>query len=218
MRRCIAAFILAGVFAITACSTPAVPLVPSLPAGAPLVAFYGDSYTLGTGASDPSKRWSTRVSESRGWREYNPSLNGLGFVALRDYLGVDAPAQIIAADPDIVIVTLGLNDAYSFESVGTRVQDQIREDFDRLSTQLPSARIIVVEPFWYTAERPEALIAVTEWVREEAEQIDADYIPGASEWIQGRDGEMASDGLHPNDNGYDIITRHMDEALRALGL
>ena len=28
---------------------------------APLVAFYGDSYTLGTGALDPSNRWSTVI-------------------------------------------------------------------------------------------------------------------------------------------------------------
>ena len=36
-------------------TVPTTPLTP----GAPVVAFYGDSYTLGTGASDPSRRWST---------------------------------------------------------------------------------------------------------------------------------------------------------------
>src|SRR5689334_20724590 len=79
----------------------------------PLIGFYGDSYTLGTGASAPAKRWSTIVCRERGWREFNPSVNGLGFVNNRDEDGVDLPAEIIARKPDVVMVTMGLNDNFS---------------------------------------------------------------------------------------------------------
>ena len=51
-----------------------------------------------------------------------------------------------------------------------------------------------------------------------AERYGADYIPGASTWIQGREGEMAADGLHPNDEGYAEMTRRMEAALLELGL
>ena len=51
------------------------------------VAFYGDSYTLGTGASDYANRWSTIISEERGWDEFNPSVNGLGFINNRTKFG-----------------------------------------------------------------------------------------------------------------------------------
>ena len=125
---------------------------------APLVAFYGDSYTRGTGATDPSLRWSTLIAEERGWREFNPSVNGLGFVNNRDALGADLPGQIIEADPDIVFVTMGLNDAFSFDRVGDGIRDRIEDDFARLTAALPDARFIVVEPFWYT-EKVVVLVA-----------------------------------------------------------
>ena len=186
--------------------------------GRPLVAFYGDSYTLGTGASSPDVRWSTRLAEDRGWREYNPSVNGLGFVNNRDTRGADLPGDIIDSQPDIVVITMGLNDAFSFDARGTEIRDRIADDFDRLTGALPDARFVVVEPFWYTAERTDGLETIIGWVKDAAERIDADYIPGASSWIQGRDGEMAKDGLHPNDAGYDEIYRHMDAAFADIGL
>ncbi|WP_438354046.1 SGNH/GDSL hydrolase family protein [Microbacterium sp. CJ88] len=205
-----------GATALAACGAPA-PSSTVPPGDGPIVAFYGDSYTLGTGASDPSKRWSTRISAERGWREVNPSVNGLGFVNHRDARH-DLPGEVIAAHPDIVFVTMGLNDAFSYDRAADEIHQQIGADLTRLHDALPDARFIVVEPFWYTAVRPPALEQIIAWVREGAASIGADYIPGASSWIQGRDGEMASDGLHPNDSGYDLMTRKMDAALTVLGL
>jgi len=210
----------ASALLLTACSpfTAATPPDAELPADAPVVAFYGDSYTRGTGASDLSLRWSTRISRDRGWREVNPSVDGLGFVNNRDVLGADLPGEIIEADPDIVLVTMGLNDAFSYERVGDGIRDRIEEDLERLSTELPDARLIVVEPFWYTTDRPASIEAIIGWVKAAADEVGADYIPGASRWIQGREGEMALDGLHPNDAGYDLIAQKMDAALSELGL
>lgn len=205
---------------LTGCSaaTPQPGATASLPADAPLVAFYGDSYTRGSGATDPSQRWSTRIAEGRAWREINPSLDGLGFVNNRAELHADLPGEIIAADPDIVIITMGLNDVFSYERAGDGIREQIEQDFERLDDSLPDARIIVVEPFWYTAERPESLEVIIGWVRDAAEDIGAEHIAGASTWIQGREGEMADDGIHPNDAGYEIIAKKMDAALAELGL
>ena len=96
-------------------SAPAeAPSFTSIPAGATRVAFYGDSYTLGTGASQRSKRWSSIVCAERGWQEFNPSVNGLGFVNNRGT--TDEPGRVIADHPDIVIITMGLNDNFSYAS------------------------------------------------------------------------------------------------------
>jgi lysophospholipase L1-like esterase len=206
---------------LAGCSAPA---APDDDPGAsnedgPLVAFYGDSYTLGTGASDPRLRWSTRISLDRGWREFNPSVNGLGFINnRRTFADDDLPAQIIAQQPDIVIVTMGLNDNFSFARAAADIEQQIDGDLERLTSALPEARFVVVEPFWYTAERPASLAIISGWVRDAAERYGADYIAGASDWIAGADGLMAADGLHPNDEGYALMTRLMDEALSDLGL
>ena len=182
----------------------------------PVVAFYGDSYTLGTGASTQNARWSTQVSRDRGWNEFNPSVNGLGFVTNR--AGTNLVEDIIARDPEIVFVTMGLNDNFSFSGESEKIHDQIDIDIDRLATELPDARLIVVEPFWYTDNRPESVETIIGWVHDAADRVDADYIEGASHWIEGHPEWMAADGLHPNDDGYAEMTVRMEEALVALGL
>jgi len=203
--------------ALTGCAaaTPDEPRDPE----ATRVAFYGDSYTLGTGASDPSKRWSTIISEQRGWSEFNPSVNGLGFVNNRGTFGDgDAPSQVIDDDPDIVFITMGLNDNFSYDRAADQIKAQITDDFTRISEALPDARIIVVEPFWYTDLRPDSVEIIAGWVEDAAADIDADYIPGASHWIEGHPEWMASDGLHPNDDGYAEMAVRMDAELEKLGL
>ncbi|MCU1405570.1 MAG: hydrolase family protein [Glaciihabitans sp.] len=183
------------------------------------VGFYGDSYTLGTGASDPANRWSTIISAERNWREINPSVNGLGFVNNRSNFGSDdLPSIIIDAHPDIVFVTMGLNDNFSYDFAAGDIKKQISADLDRLKLALPTSRFIVVEPFWYTDERPESVETIIGWVRDAAADIGADYIPGASHWIEGHSEWMAADGLHPNDGGYAAMAVEMDAALKVLGL
>lgn len=183
------------------------------------VAFYGDSYTLGTGASSAAKRWSTIVSRERNWNEFNPSVNGLGFITNRDNFGDgDLPSLVIDAKPEIVFVTMGLNDNFSYDDAADSIRSQVSFDFDRLKAGLPDARFVVVEPFWYTDERPESVDAIIGWVRDAADDLGADYIPGASRWIEGHPEWMADDGLHPNDEGYAAMAVRMDEELAKIDL
>ena len=183
------------------------------------VAFYGDSYTLGTGATSTLNRWSTVICAQRGWREFNPSINGLGFVNNRRNFGDgDLPSRIIASNPDIVFVALGLNDNFSFGAAEDRIRTQISTDLEYLRLALPTARFLVVEPFWYTDDRPDSLSIICGWVKAAADFIDADYIAGASHWLEHRPELMAKDGLHPNDAGYAVIAERMDAALSELRL
>jgi len=202
--------------ALTAC-TAVNPADPSRDPNATRVAFYGDSYTLGTGASDPANRWSTIICEDRGWSEFNPSVNGLGFVNNRATFGDgDLPSMIIDDNPDVVFIAMGLNDNFSFASAADKIKDQITTDVDRIAEGLPDAHIIVVEPFWYTDERPESVETIITWVRDAAAAVNADYIPGASHWIEGHPEWMAADGLHPNDEGYAEMAKRMDAELTHL--
>ncbi|MDQ1547020.1 MAG: hypothetical protein QOH69_1924 [Actinomycetota bacterium] len=183
------------------------------------VAFYGDSYTLGVGATSPVRRWSTIVCAARGWREFNPSVNGLGFVRNRTNFGDgDLPSQIVASRPDIVFVAMGLNDNFGFATDSDRIRVQVSTDLEYLRLALPMARFIVVEPFWYTDDRPDSLSVITGWIKAAAEFIDADYIIGASHWLEHHPEWMAADGLHPNVDGYARMAELMDVALAALRL
>ncbi|MET0715273.1 MAG: SGNH/GDSL hydrolase family protein [Mycetocola sp.] len=207
-----------GASALTACSAAPADDTAAAPAGQPVVAFYGDSYTLGTGASDPSKRWSTLICADRGWAEFNPSVNGLGFVNNRSALPGDLIGRIIDADPDIVFVTMGLNDNFSMPGSAAEIEAAISDDIETLAAELPDARLIVVEPFWYTDERPASVDTIISWVRDAAEGVGADYIAGASYWIEGHPEWMAVDGIHPNDDGYAAMAERMDAELKRLGL
>jgi len=216
------ASVVAIALGLTACAAAPAPDTSPTPGDGPVVAFYGDSYTLGTGASDLALRWSTVISEERGWREFNPSVNGLGFVNHRSDFGEnDLPELVIAQHPDIVFVTMGLNDNFSFDSRADLIRETITTDLTRLRDALPAARIIVVEPFWYTDERPESVETIIGWVQDAAAAIDADWIPGASRWLDGHyagsdDSWMAADGIHPSDIGYRQMAEQMDAALARL--
>lgn len=187
-----------------------------VPSGA-LVAFYGDSYTRGAKASSPAKRWSTIVCRDHGWREFNPSASGLGFVHNRTLFGTgDLPDLIIRQHPDLVIVTLGLNDNFSFSVAAPAIHAQIGADLRRMKHALPRARFIVVEPFWYTDVRPASVGIINGWVKAAAAGIGADHISGASRWMEHHPEWKASGGLHPNDAGYAMIAQRMDAALAKL--
>lgn len=227
VRRSLGAVFAASVlFGLVACTEPvAVDAAPSAaPADGPVVSFYGDSYTRGTGASSSERRWSTIVSAERGWQEINRSENGLGFVNRRDSMlgGLDdIPALVIADDPDIVVVTMGLNDNFSYDARADDIRTRIDSDLERLRDGLPEARIVVVEPFWYTDDRPASVDVIAGWVEDAAARIGADHISGASHWLDGHHATaqvswMAADGLHPNDIGYAVMAERMDAALRAL--
>lgn len=215
------AVIAAAAALLTACAVSPGGSAGTPTPGATIVAFYGDSYTRGTGASSPERRWSSIVSADRGWYEFNPSVDGLGFVNNRDLaLGDDLVDQIVEHEPspDIVVVTMGLNDTFSMPTAADEIRAAIADDLERLRTELPDARLIVVEPFWYDDERPESLEQIIGWVEQSAGRVGADHVAGASRWLEGHPEWMAADLIHPNDEGYAEIARRMDEELQRLGL
>jgi lysophospholipase L1-like esterase len=128
--------------------------------------------------------------------------------------------QIVDHDPppDIVIVTMGLNDAFSMPSAADEIEAAIEDDLERLREELPAARLVVVEPFWHQDERPDSIEQIIGWVEDAAAEVGADHIAGASRWLEGHPEWMAVDGIHPNDDGYAEIARRMDAELERLGL
>lgn len=222
-RALVGAVLVTGMMALAGCATAVVPEEPVIVVASDVepsvVGFYGDSYTYGTGASSEQTRWSTVLSTQYGWEEFNPSVSGLGFMRKRTLFGAgDLPSLIIEQSPDIVIVTLGLNDNFTFDEYADELPGQILSDFERLATELPDAQLIVVEPFWYKTQRPDSVDVIISWVSDAAAAVGADYISGASYWLTGHPEWMSEDNLHPNDAGHAAIASQMDLALRDLGL
>ena len=113
---------------------------------------------------------------------------------------------------------MGLNDNFAMPADADDIEAAIAADLERFRAELPDARLVVVEPFWHQDERPESVAQIIGWVEAAAERVGADYIAGASRWIEGHPEWMSSDTIHPNDDGYAEIARRMDEELERLGL
>ena len=62
------------------------------------------------------------------------------------------------------------------------------------------------------------VVSMTKLTVDVAQDVGADYIPGASRWLEGHPEWIATDGIHPNDAGHTEIAERMDEALTGLGL
>jgi lysophospholipase L1-like esterase len=226
-RGAAAIVVAVGCIVLAACGTPltSAPGQAASPSpGQVVVAFYGDSYTRGTGASAPERRWSTMVAQERGWWEFNPSVDGLGYVNNRDLVGAGADGDLVdqivdhEPSPDVVIVTMGLNDNFSMPAHADEIEAAIGVDLRRFRDELPDARLVVVEPFWYTDARPDSVDEIIGWVEAAAAEVGADYVAGASRCLVGHQQCMAADGIHPYDDGYAELARRMDAELERLGL
>ena len=213
---------LAALFAVVLLLTGCQPGAPTggkhvthpdpIPAGS-TVAFYGDSLTFGLGATSPADRWSSLLCARRGWVEVNPSVSGLGFVAAR--AGTDLPAQIIAADPALVIVALGHNDLLLLDAQGPAVKAAIDADLAGLRAALPAARLVVLALFSPLTFEPPQVTAVNGWLRAASAEAGATFVPKSSHWLVGHP-DWTVDGIHFSDAGNAAIADLMDAELARL--
>jgi lysophospholipase L1-like esterase len=181
-----------------------------VPAGS-VVGFYGDSMTSGFGASAPDRRWSSLLCAREGWTEVNPSIPGLGFVQSRG--GTDLPGQIAAAAPDLVLVTLGLNDLGLVDSHATELQAAIASDLGTLRDSVPDAHIVVLALFSPLSFEPRQVAAVNGWLRASAADVDAVFVPKSAGWLAGHP-DWTVDGIHLNDVGNAAIATLIGDELR----
>ena len=83
-----------------------------------------------------------------------------------------------------MFITLALDEDFAHVESADVIHTQIGAGFTRLKHALPRSRFIVVEPFWYTDDRPPSVDIIGGWVKAVAAEIHADYITGASRWIE----------------------------------
>lgn len=172
----------------------------------PVVAFLGDSYTVGARASSENTRWSSLVSKELGWSERNFGIADTGYLVEGSMANgapyADRIPAVAEAKPEIVVVSGGLNDMFSSTA---DIVASINATYAELRAALPDARIIAVSPLWTAVEPvPEQMSALNDAVREAAASVNAEYVDlgqplvGKPEW-------MHTDKVHPLDEGYAAI-------------
>ena len=170
----------------------------------------GDSYTIGTGASDDAHSWPSIIAARLGADLTNPAVNGYTTLDLvRDEL-----PYLERIKPDLVSILIGVNDL-----VQGRSPDHYRHSLALIYAaiaQIDRARVAAVSiPTWsYVpaaadfggAERVAKLTGIfNDVAREEANAHGFKWIDigPASTSGKGTRGWIASDHLHPGDSQYE---------------
>ena len=119
------------------------------------MAFLGNSYSKGIGASSTGSRWTTLVSAAMGWSELNLAEGGSGYTTT--YLGQKTDYSIkldviAAAQPEIVVVLGGRND---YEGGAAAVVGAVAASlFESIKFIAPNSELIVTSPIWDSTEAP----------------------------------------------------------------
>lgn len=186
---------------------------PTTATPAPIrLAFLGDDYTAGSGASSPSDGWTARVSAALDVTATTVAADGAGYATAgaggRTYQ--DLVDEVAAANPQIVVVSGGRNDVIQSPA---QVRVAAQQVFANLHTLLPDAKLVAIAPWWGDSPHPAKLTKVNTAVQAGVEAVHGVYldIPDA---LRGHPNWMA-DLADPNDRGYRAIAASVTGPLQA---
>jgi lysophospholipase L1-like esterase len=187
--------------------------VTGIPGTSLVIAFLGDDWTTGLGATSKAKRFSTLVCDQLQAPERNFGVNGAGYAKAgtsgHDYR--DQVSKIVAADPTVVVVSGGRND-YSDDAATTAAAAHAL--FAMLHEQLPHAVLVAIAPFWGDSDLPREMDTLSTAVKKAVTDAGGTYLD-IPDPIHGHPSYMA-DAADPNDKGYAAIAAALEPQLRAL--
>jgi lysophospholipase L1-like esterase len=180
----------------------------------------GDSYTIGTGASDDAHAWPSIIASRLGAELTNPAVNGY---TTEDLIRDELPL-VRTVTPDLVTILIGVNDL-----VQGRTPHAYRRSLQTIYDEIASRRVVAVSiPAWsYVpaaadfggADKVDRLTGIfNEVAREESEARGYRWIdigPASISGI-GTRGWIASDRLHPGDAQYAVWAEVIWPAVRDL--
>ena len=182
------------------------------PSHALRVAVIGDSYTAGVGLSK-GEVWSALLGAERGWTVWNYAEGGTGYVKRyatggAKVCGTDAcpnygevVPDVVAAEPDVVIVAGGRNDG---ALLTPELDRGITGTYQAIRKGLPNVKIIGVAPILAADDSPASFPEVKPAVERAVEAVGGSYVDlGAP--LGGHPELIQKDGVHPNADGQKAI-------------
>jgi lysophospholipase L1-like esterase len=168
------------------------------------VVCFGDSLTRGVGAGKGND-YPSRLAEMTGLEVINSGVSGdttaAGLARVED--------DVLAYEPDVVLITLGGNDLKKRVSV-----DKARDNLLRIIQQIQAAGAMVVLG---GIDIPLYGKGYAQMYESIARQTGSVLIPNILEGLFGHS-EFMSDSIHPNDRGYEIMAGYFYKALDGLPL
>ena len=175
------------------------------------VAYLGDDYTLGTGASSPAKRFTTLMSATLKVHEANFGIDGAGY-AKANSAGLtyeSKVAAVAASDPAVIVVSGGRNaradDSDTFATAATTL-------FADLHSKAPKAVLVAVAPMWGDSPAPDAITALSDPIKSAVTAVGGKYLDIADPLLG--HSEYMKDDADPDDQGYAAIASAVTAAIR----
>ena len=184
--------------------------------------FLGGSLVEGVGASDRQHSFPYRVAEMMGWRVGVEGEADTGYATASQAADSDPLAQpfwarvgeVVAADPDVVVVQGGRADAA--EGAVAQSRAEVRRTLEALREGLPTADLVVVGPMSPDGRTTPELERMRDIVRATASEVGATFVdPLAEQWLTP---ERAEEYLDPatgalDDAGHQYVAEQLVEAL-----
>jgi lysophospholipase L1-like esterase len=184
-------------------------------AGTPstVVAFLGDDWTAGIGASAEAKRFTTLTCAQLHLQERNFGVDRTGYAKSANGGGAygSRVAAVVAAQPEVVVVSGGRNDRDDSAATAAHAAHEL---FATLHEQLPHAVLIAVAPFWGDSDLPPEIAALAGAVETAVTDVGGTYLD-LPDPIHGHPDFMADAG-DPNNAGYAAIAAALESRLAPL--
>jgi lysophospholipase L1-like esterase len=192
------------------------PPASRLVAGQPLVAFLGDSWTAGVGASG-RRGYVVRTAEALGWGYADFGVGGSGYSVPGPHhsLFADRIPQLAAMHPDLVVVQGSLNER---RSTPAALRAAAPRTLGELRSALGSRTPVLVLGASYNPGTPAATIdRINGAVAAAAAAAGLPFVnPARADWTDPRDPALWADTIHPDDRGHQLIADHLAPLLRPL--
>ena len=176
--------------------------IKNIPITVSRVVCFGDSLTRGYGATQ-GMDYPARLEEMTGIEIINSGVSGNttagGLARLED--------DVLAFEPDVVLITLGGNDLKNRVSV-----DMARANLIRIIQRIQAAGAMVVLG---GIDIPLYGKGYAKMYESLARQTGSVLVPNILEDIFGNS-EFMSDSIHPNDKGYEIMAGYFYKSLDGL--
>ncbi|HPF82278.1 MAG TPA: SGNH/GDSL hydrolase family protein [Microthrixaceae bacterium] len=187
------------------------------------VAFVGDSFAAGAGASGEQARWTTVLSAAHKWSEDNLGRAGTGYLRAgrtENCTPQNCPAypglvgQIVADRPALVVITGGGNDlGQDLTQLGAAVTQTVKG----IKDGVPGVRVVVTNPWWDMRPYDQRLATYTQAIQKAATDAGAVWVDTAQP-VMGKPDLMTADGMQPNDRGHEAIATSVGRGLEQAGL
>jgi lysophospholipase L1-like esterase len=178
-----------------------------------VVAFIGDDYTTGVGASTPSKGFVPVLAAKLGIASHAFGVAGGGYAKPgtdgKTYL--DTLDAVAAIKPSIVVVTGGRNDQADDPNT---LLAAIHTFFAALHGKLPSATVVAVAPFWGDSAAPPQITKLAGTVHDTVRAVAGTYIDLLDPLLTHT--TYMANANDPNDTGYEAIAAALAAKLQPM--